>query len=158
MSTQAQHGPGRTHSPDRFCKVERDYLAKNSEEANGNFRAVVSVSSFTKILAPALRVGWIETADSVMREKFSKRGYIISGGNSAGFSANIAVKPALIGLRIEPAAVTTAAGIDAFLGITCPPKVRPNMLTVGTVRTLLMSRINEDGFAANFAPRAVATK
>ena len=28
------------------------------------------MSSFTKILAPALRVGWIETADSVMREKF----------------------------------------------------------------------------------------
>ena len=75
--------------PDRFCKVERKYLAKNPEEANGDFRAVVSVSSFTKILAPALRVGWIETADSVMRGKFSKRGYIISGGNSAGFSANV---------------------------------------------------------------------
>ena len=75
--------------PDRFCKVERDYLAKNPEQAAADFRAVVSVSSFTKILAPALRVGWIETADSVMREKFSKRGYIISGGNSAGFSANV---------------------------------------------------------------------
>ena len=75
--------------PDRFCKVERKYFAKNPEEANGDFRAVVSVSSFTKILAPALRVGWIETADSVMRGKFSKRGYIISGGNSAGFSANV---------------------------------------------------------------------
>ena len=75
--------------PDRFCKVERDYLAKNPEQAAGDFRAIVSVSSFTKILAPALRVGWIETADSVMREKFSKRGYIISGGNSAGFSANV---------------------------------------------------------------------
>ena len=72
--------------PDRFCKIERDYLAKNRDV---EFRAVVSVSSFTKILAPALRVGWIETADSVLRQKFSKRGYIISGGNSCGFSANI---------------------------------------------------------------------
>ena len=75
--------------PDRFCKVERKYLAKNPEEANGDFRAVVSVSSFTKILAPALRVGWIETRGFCRAREIFKARVIISRGNSAGFSANV---------------------------------------------------------------------
>ncbi|ACO65915.1 aminotransferase [Micromonas commoda] len=51
---------------------------------------VVSVSSFTKILAPGLRVGWIETARSIV-DTISDRGYVNSGGCVAPFAASIVV-------------------------------------------------------------------
>lgn len=43
---------------------------------------VVSVSSFTKIMAPALRLGWIEAAPSFI-DRFTALGYIRSGGGVA---------------------------------------------------------------------------
>uniref|UniRef100_A0A7S4SW16 Aminotransferase class I/classII large domain-containing protein n=1 Tax=Alexandrium monilatum TaxID=311494 RepID=A0A7S4SW16_9DINO len=49
--------------------------------------AVISVSSFTKILAPGLRVGWIEAAPVII-ESLSSTGYLRSGGCVATFAAD----------------------------------------------------------------------
>ena len=63
---------------------------------------VVSIGSFTKILAPGLRVGWIEAAPSVL-ERLSTRGYLVSGGGVTPFASQ-AVREVL-----------TSGGQDAHL-------------------------------------------
>ena len=49
---------------------------------------VVSLASFSKLLAPGLRVGWIEAAPSVLA-RISNRGYLISGGGVTPFSSRL---------------------------------------------------------------------
>lgn len=48
---------------------------------------VVSVSSFTKILAPGLRVGWIEAAPSLVSQ-LAGTGYLVSGGCVTTFATD----------------------------------------------------------------------
>ncbi|CAE8600782.1 unnamed protein product [Polarella glacialis] len=49
---------------------------------------VVSIGSFTKILAPGLRLGWIEASGQLL-SRIAKRGYIQSGGSVAPFASEI---------------------------------------------------------------------
>ena len=73
--------------------------SKTSPEAVSSAR-VVSVSSFTKILAPGLRVGWIEAARSIV-DAVSDRGYVNSGGCVAPFAASIVVSAIENGSQVE---------------------------------------------------------
>jgi 2-aminoadipate transaminase len=65
---------------------------------------VVSLASFSKLLAPGLRVGWIEAAPSVLA-RISNRGYLISGGGVTPFSSRLVQE------------VLTSGGQDAHLAL-----------------------------------------
>jgi 2-aminoadipate transaminase len=54
---------------------------------------VLSLGSFSKILAPGLRLGWIQTSNKLVRQ-LTKAGLVISGGNINQFTSMI-VKQAL---------------------------------------------------------------
>jgi len=49
---------------------------------------VVSLGSFSKILAPAMRLGWIQTSEN-LRKKLTANGFINSGGSINHFSSHI---------------------------------------------------------------------
>ena len=53
---------------------------------------VISLSSFSKILAPGLRVGWIEFPTDQLAEQYKSLGFWCSGSNSSHFSSCIVVK------------------------------------------------------------------
>ena len=86
----------------------------------GGAACVLSVSSFTKILAPGLRLGWIE-ADPALIAHVSSRGYVVSGGCVAPFTAAIvgealrsgAQAAFLDGLRVRYS-TGSAAMVDAL--------------------------------------------
>jgi DNA-binding transcriptional MocR family regulator len=50
---------------------------------------VVSLGSFSKILAPGMRLGWIQTS-STLREEFMASGFVRSGGSINQFGSHIA--------------------------------------------------------------------
>jgi len=50
---------------------------------------VVSMGSFSKILAPGMRLGWIQTSPT-LREKFMASGFVRSGGSINQISSHIA--------------------------------------------------------------------
>ena len=49
---------------------------------------VVSLGSFSKILAPGMRLGWIQTSGN-LRKKLAANGFINSGGSISHFSSHI---------------------------------------------------------------------
>jgi DNA-binding transcriptional MocR family regulator len=49
---------------------------------------VLSLGSFSKILAPGMRLGWIQTSDA-LREKIMENGFINSGGSINHISSHI---------------------------------------------------------------------
>lgn len=49
---------------------------------------VLSLGSFSKILAPAMRLGWIQTGPS-LRERILENGFVNSGGSISHFSSHI---------------------------------------------------------------------
>jgi len=51
--------------------------------------AVVSLGSFSKILAPGMRLGWIQTSNA-LREKLMAHGFVNSGGSINHISSHIA--------------------------------------------------------------------
>ena len=57
---------------------------------------VVSCSSFTKTLAPGVRVGWIEAAPAVLRA-IAGRAYLVSGGGVAPLSSLVVLEALLSG-------------------------------------------------------------
>lgn len=57
---------------------------------------LVSVGSFSKILSPALRVGWIEGRPQLIKA-LMRTGYVVSGGNPTGLSAEIVAEAVLSG-------------------------------------------------------------
>ena len=99
---------GATPPPPRMTQVERDLVSERARDEEkrkkkkGRKRGpsgrggedesrVVSVSSFTKILAPGLRVGWIEAAPPLV-DAVAGRGYVVSGGCVAPFAAGVAAE------------------------------------------------------------------
>ena len=52
---------------------------------------VVSISSFSKVLAPGLRLGWIEAAPQII-SAVARRGYVVSGGGCAPFTEQIVAR------------------------------------------------------------------
>ena len=69
----------------------------------GAEKGVVSLQSFSKILAPGLRLGWLQTHDKELIAKLEDDGVVMSGGGLNPFSAEV-VRPLLIG---SPAPLTT---------------------------------------------------
>ena len=51
-------------------------------------RTVLSLGSFSKILAPGLRLGWIQTSPTLM-QKLLKNGFINSGGSINHFTSHV---------------------------------------------------------------------
>jgi len=65
------------------ASTERNHTA--SEQDDG---CVISLGSFSKILAPGLRLGWIEASPSLIR-RIKERGYVVSGGSVAPFVSEV---------------------------------------------------------------------
>ena len=49
---------------------------------------VLSLGSFSKILAPGLRLGWIQTSP-VLRDRLIENGFVVSGGSITHYSSHI---------------------------------------------------------------------
>ena len=89
-----------------------DVIRQGAEEAAEGH--VISISSFTKILAPALRLGWIETSPRLI-ERISSRGYIVSGGGVAPFVSEIVSELLLGGSEGDADACTPSTGQHAVM-------------------------------------------
>lgn len=61
---------------------------------------VVSIGSFSKILAPGLRLGWIQSSPRLV-DRFSKAGMVVSGGGVSHFTSVVAHAALELGLLQE---------------------------------------------------------
>ena len=61
---------------------------------------VVSIGSFSKILSPGLRAGWVQ-ANAALTARFTNSGFAISGGGISHFASNIAHAAIALGLLEE---------------------------------------------------------
>ena len=61
---------------------------------------VLSLGTFSKILAPAMRLGWIQTGPG-LRERLVKNGFVTSGGSVNHYTSHIARKAIDLGLQRE---------------------------------------------------------
>jgi len=61
---------------------------------------VVSLGSFSKILAPAMRVGWIQTCPD-LRNRLMDNGFVVSGGSVCHFASHIVRHAIDLGLQQE---------------------------------------------------------
>jgi len=62
------------------------------------FGSVLSLGSFSKILAPGLRLGWIQ-ADPALLKRFLVRGFLVSGGGLNPFVSSVANSMIELGLQ-----------------------------------------------------------
>lgn len=79
---------------------------------------VISIASFTKILSPALRLGWIEAAPMVAH-RIAQDGVIVSGGGTAAFASEIVVDVIMSGdqdLVLRELCSEYEKGCDALCG------------------------------------------
>jgi DNA-binding transcriptional MocR family regulator len=68
-----------------------------SYDASGT---VISLGSFSKILAPGLRLGWIQTAPDLIR-RMTRSGLLLSGGGMNPFTSAIVQSAVELGLQRE---------------------------------------------------------
>ncbi|GFR48736.1 hypothetical protein Agub_g10694, partial [Astrephomene gubernaculifera] len=69
------------------------------EECDPRVSRVISFGSFSKILAPALRLGWLETPHPGLMERFRSDGVVGSGGCIAQLAAGLAHSALELGLQ-----------------------------------------------------------
>ena len=77
---------------------------------------VVSLGSFSKILAPGMRLGWIQTSD-VLRKKILVHGFINSGGSINHISSHIvrhAIDNSLLDSHIEKLRIVYRGRVEAM--------------------------------------------
>jgi DNA-binding transcriptional MocR family regulator len=67
-------------------------------EAQGNRGTIVSLGSFSKILAPGLRLGWIQTAPNLI-DRLLANGVVSSGGSLNHFTSQIVRHAIDLGLQ-----------------------------------------------------------
>jgi 2-aminoadipate transaminase len=78
---------------------------------------VVSISSFTKILAPGLRLGWVEGPPAVLT-RLAQRAYLVSGGGVAPFVSLVVLEALRSGAQDAYLARLTAA-YSLRCGVLC---------------------------------------
>ena len=79
-------------------------------------KTVLSLGSFSKILAPGMRLGWIQTSDT-LREKIQANGFINSGGSINHISSHIvrhAIHNGLLDAHVEKLRATYRGRVDAM--------------------------------------------
>jgi DNA-binding transcriptional MocR family regulator len=77
---------------------------------------VVSLGSFSKILAPGMRLGWIQTSDA-LREKIMANGFVNSGGSINHISSHIvrhAIDNGLLVSHIEKLRIAYRCRVEAM--------------------------------------------
>lgn len=77
---------------------------------------VLSLGSFSKILAPAMRLGWIQTSD-VLRRSISANGFVSSGGSINHFCSHIvrhAIGDGYLDANIESLRLAYRARVNAM--------------------------------------------
>jgi len=77
---------------------------------------VVSLGSFSKILAPGMRLGWIQTSDA-LREKLLASGFINSGGSINHISSHIvrhAIDNSLLDSHIDKLRIAYRGRVEAM--------------------------------------------
>jgi len=67
-------------------------------EQQGDEGSIVSMGSFSKILAPGLRLGWIQSAPNLIR-RLMANGVISSGGSLSHFSSQVVRHAITLGLQ-----------------------------------------------------------
>ncbi|GLI65119.1 hypothetical protein VaNZ11_008571 [Volvox africanus] len=69
------------------------------EDCDPRFSRVVSLGSFSKMLAPALRLGWLEGSNPEIMERFKTDGVVSSGGCIAQLATGLAHSALELGLQ-----------------------------------------------------------
>ena len=78
------------HDADDLDDPYADPVAASSSHKNNSNARVVSLGSFSKILAPGMRLGWIESHPTLINT-LANRGYLSSGGSISPLAASIAM-------------------------------------------------------------------
>ena len=109
---------------DSYTNFDRDGAKPSSGGWSGDGR-VISLGSFTKILAPGLRLGWAEASPALVK-RLSARGYMVSGGSVAPFASEIVSELLQSGAQAEVLAelvadysASASALIDAVKASGC---------------------------------------
>lgn len=85
----AIHGAAAGASAVDVYAAEPPSLAQSaSKESSVSDGYVVSVGSFTKILSPGMRLGWIEAAPA-LAQRIAQDGVLVSGGGAAAFASEV---------------------------------------------------------------------
>lgn len=115
--------------PPRMVCFDEGFTCHDGVEADTS-PVVISISSFTKICAPGLRLGWFEAAPSILR-KLSGAAYMTSGGNAALMAVIVAEA---LSTQAMDKAITAYCNayrsrsqvvVDALEAGGLPPLVRP---------------------------------
>eukprot|EP00300_Choanocystis_sp_HF-7_P012741 c18010_g1_i1.p1 GENE.c18010_g1_i1~~c18010_g1_i1.p1 ORF type:complete len:377 (+),score=70.52 c18010_g1_i1:241-1371(+) len=64
-------------SPPRMCALDASVADPHHDPMLGG---VVSVSAFTKLIGPGMRVGWLEANSNIIQKILHQTGYLCSGG------------------------------------------------------------------------------
>eukprot|EP01125_Pyxidicula_operculata_P009934 TRINITY_DN3269_c0_g1_i2.p1 TRINITY_DN3269_c0_g1~~TRINITY_DN3269_c0_g1_i2.p1 ORF type:complete len:257 (+),score=20.45 TRINITY_DN3269_c0_g1_i2:126-896(+) len=74
--------------PKPLVYFDYKYLTTNSctnhdlEDSEGSYGKVISLGSFSKIMSPGLRLGWIQSLNQSLIKKIKNSGELLSGGNT----------------------------------------------------------------------------